>query len=179
MTTILHPDGSSLEFDALVSGSIIDVDQVTSHPIEDSAAVSDHVALGPRLLIVRVLSTETPIEGRAESSGPNRIVEVRDFLERCRGERLTVLLDDFRFRQIDDLVLQRTSAEIRRFRDLPLDLEFVQVRVASAEVVAVPAAARQSSAFSPAANGSEQSSGAAGGAAAAADASLLVSIFGG
>ena len=180
MTTILHPDGSSLEVDATIGGSILVADQVTAHPIEEGSAVVDHVNRGPLVLALRVLSTETPIEGRgADSSGPDRIGQVRDFLERCRGERLSVLLDDDRFPQLDDLVLQRTAQEIRRLRDLPMDLEFVQVRVASSSTVQVPAADRQAPGFSSNADAAEQAAGGSAPPGGADDASVLVTLFGG
>ena len=181
MTTIVHPDASSLQVDATIGGSLVASDQVTTHPIEDGASVADHVNLGPRTLLLRVLSTETPLEStRPTTSGPDRIVQVRDFLERCRGERLTVLLDDDRWPDgFDDLVLQRSAEEIRRIRDLPLDLEFVQVRVANQGSAEVPAADRQTPGFARNADAAEQAAGAEGSQADADDASVLLTLFGG
>ena len=179
MTTILHPDGSSLTIDALIGGSLVTSDQVTSHPVDDSSAVADHVNLGPRTLSLQIVQTEAPREDTTDTSGPDRIIEIRDFLESCRGQRLSVLLDDKRFPQIDDLVLQRSAETIRRQRDLPVDLEFVQVRVATQGSAQIPQAVRQSSAFKRPADGSDQGAGASGSAAETADASLLVTLFGG
>ena len=174
---LVHPDGSSIRFDAVVGGRLAVSDDVTTHPLEDGSSVSDHVTRGPWGVSLRVLHTESPQEGDGGATGPDRVFQALDFLGRCRGELLTLVLDR-RFRTIGRLVLTRQSGEIRRLRDLPLELEFRQVRIAYSERVSPPMADPQESGSSATEDADEQGAGAEASEADTESASILARLLG-
>lgn len=176
---LIHPDGSSFEFDAVLGGSLLTSDTVTTHPVEDGAAVADHVDRGPLVVTLSGLTTESPLK-KGVTTGPERVAEALEFLGRARGQRLTLLTEDDRFGQIDGLVITRGVGTIRALRDLPLDLELVQVRTATAQLVQVQQDQREAAEFDEPADAGEQSTGASGSAADGEDTSLLHGLlFGG
>lgn len=176
---LIHPDGSSFAFDAVLGGSLLTQDTVTTHPVEDGAAVADHVDRGPLVVTLTALTTESPIK-KGVSTGPERVSDALEFLERARGQRLTLLTEDDRFGQIDGLVLTRNTGTIRALRDLPLDLELVQVRTATAQLVQVEQDQREAAEFDEPADAGEQSTGTSGSEDDGEDVSLAHRlIFGG
>lgn len=177
LVQLVHPDGSFVRFDAALGGRLAVSDDVTTHPLEDGFSVSDHVTRGPWGVSLRVLQTESPQEGDGGTTGPDRVYQVLDFLGRCRGELLTLVLDR-RFRTIGNLVLTRQSGEIRRLRDLPLELEFRQVRVAYSERVSPPMADPQESGSAASEDADEQSAGDEVSADDTASASILARLLG-
>lgn len=178
MTTIVHPDGSSLTLDATTRIVVMDGDLLSSHPIEGGIAVSDHVQAQPRAVQVSGLLTESPREDQSDTGGPDHVRQAIEFLTKCRGERLTLLLDD-REGQIDNMALIRIPRTLRRFRDVPIDLEFAEVRVAEAGTVRLEAAERQANGADPSVDAGEQATSETSSTTADQDSSVLVALFGG
>jgi hypothetical protein len=137
--TILRPDGSSLTFDGVLSETYSPRVEVTSHPIEDGSAVSDHAQRIPETFGARVVVTETPSAPRdgLTVGGPERIQTAIRFLESCVGELL--LVGKVRTGLAVSVMLTGYPYTIDGNRRVIFDLSFKQVRIAQAATVEIPA----------------------------------------
>jgi hypothetical protein len=132
-------DGSWFAFDNCIEEQHVPTATATVHPIEDGAAVTDHVQRQQDRIAVRALVTESPrsITGD-EITGPERIRAAIAFLESCFGEPLALGLT--RTSTINDALLIAAPYTIDGQRRVVFDLTFQVATFAEATSVKIPAA---------------------------------------
>jgi len=150
-TTVLRPraltgpvitegDGTVFTFDAGFSESPTDEAEVTRHPVEDGADITDHVQdLPARLsLVVGLTNSPLPEQGpMAKNRDLDLYLELLDV--KRRGELLQVVTG---LRVYDNMVLTRVAPTrtARSGQALEINIDFEEVKLTTTETVDIPPA---------------------------------------
>lgn len=106
---------------------------VSEHPIEQGAAIVDHVQQMPLSYTIKGVLSETPV-GVTTSYGAERISKWQAFLQQLSlGYTCTIV--SFRHGTLTNMVLENAPIPINSWRDTKVDLPFRQIRVVSATIV--------------------------------------------
>jgi len=135
--SIIRADGSTtLSFDGVITYSLARSVTTTDHPIEDGSTITDHAQRQPAILGVRAVVTETPWVHVSSSGGAARVSAALDFLDAAAAERLTVVTD--RYGTLENMLLTRYPSTEEGAGKLEWDLEFREIKIATAGLVEVP-----------------------------------------
>jgi hypothetical protein len=171
----MAPDRSILMFDSTTRIDFAEDAAVTSHPIEDGSAVTDHVQRLPRTLaLTGIISASTFQE--SVTSGVDREQTAKDFFEEIWGQE--VLVVTARFGVLPGYTLRRLTSFIDNRKRTVFSAEFIRVEKATSEAVTVDSSDSQvSSGFDGGSDVGEQSTSSnAGAPAAETDSSALYSL---
>lgn len=106
---------------------------VSEHPVEQGAAIVDHVQQMPLSFTIKGVLSETPV-GVTTSYGAERISKWQAFLQQLSlGYTCTIV--SFRHGTLTNMVLESAPIPINSWRDTKVDLQFRQIRVVSATIV--------------------------------------------
>lgn len=106
---------------------------VSEHPVEQGAAIVDHVQQMPLSYTIKGVLSETPV-GVTTSYGAERISKWQAFLQQLSlGYTCTIV--SFRHGTLTNMVLESGPVPINSWRDTKVDLQFRQIRVVSATIV--------------------------------------------
>ena len=139
MSLIIVKDatGDSFEFDSILRESYQPTVRVTSHPIEDGSAVTDH-AQGESLsfTITALMSASPNVAGGARSTiAPGRLDRTVAFLDSCVAQVLTVTTLRGTF---GNCLITRYPHEVDKVDRLVFPIGFKQVEFAEAGLVDIP-----------------------------------------
>lgn len=128
-------DGSSIVLDAVLSGDLASSWEVTEHPIEGGGSVTDYSIRRPVEVTLGAILSESPGSDVSSTTGPERIDEVRAWLDASAGSLLTVSIPDRP--TVSDCLLTGVRIGIRAERAVGLDVTLRQVQIATATTVEV------------------------------------------
>ena len=148
MPTLVNEDQETITFDNVLSESYAETAMVTDHPIANSANVTDHRQIKPRLLTLEVLVTETPFEGQehgvpvievgnvGELGAPRAIT----YLQRIRAfaEAGVLIYSSKRLGSLANLMLESMEYTVENRWDLIIKLELKEVFFAEGVRVDLP-----------------------------------------
>ena len=131
--------------DATITYSLSSTVDVTEHPVEDGADIGDHAQKKPKLLTVRAIVTESPFDWQDSVGGLSRVQRALEFFDSIAGTLVTVVTQAFG--SMSSMAVTRYPTTRDTLQKLEFDLEFKQVRVATASSVSIaPDAPRSKSA---------------------------------
>jgi len=135
---ISRQDGEGLTFDASPSRTYRKNYNVTDHPVEEGADVTDHVQQLPLEYTVTGIVSGTPFESAQNADSEFRTLEALEFLEQTAdaGEVVTVL--DDRLGLIQDVVIASVPTQVDVQRRLQFEVKFRRVVFAEAQRVEIP-----------------------------------------
>lgn len=169
--SIVNEAGTTFTFDAVGEVTLDASVDVTEHPVEDGSDVSDHAQVKAKRLHFRGVVTESPYDNVDTSGGADRVTRALEFLDGIAGATVTIISSVFG--TLENMAITRYPATRGQLRRLLFDLEFKQIRIATAALVVVPV---EAPATTSAATGlpdetkvGEQPTQPAGGAAATTD----------
>lgn len=138
-TTITFADKTTLTLDAALSQGHERGADVTQHPVEQGADVSDYVRAKPHSLTVQGIIAKFPMVDPETEPEKNRVAKAFERLERAvdGGELVTVQTGLKVYRSMAIVGLSVTR-EARNGHDMEVRLDFREVRLATAKTVAVP-----------------------------------------
>jgi hypothetical protein len=138
-TTIVFADKDVLVLDATLSIEHGKEAEVTENPVEEGAAIADHVIVKPWSIQIAGLIAYHPLVNPGETPEENGHVKAWERLDRAieKKELVTVQtgLHDYVNMAMSKLVARR---EPSTGRDIPLSLAFREVRFAKAQTAKVP-----------------------------------------
>lgn len=134
-TSIIAADGSTLTLDATITYTLSSSVDVTEHPVEDGADIGDHAQRKPKLLTIRGIVTESPFSNVDDTGGLARVQRALEFLDSIAGTLVTVVTQAFG--TMESMAITRYPTTRDRLRKLEFELEFKQVRVATASLVSI------------------------------------------
>lgn len=141
MSGFLISDSADVEiyFDGVLEERWSEPVNVTEHPIDRRAPVTDHIQALQRTLTLRAVVTATPnAQGvfAYEKVGPDRYLGVRDLLREYRGTIFRYLSN--RTGEVERLVLRGMSYTVDPRERIIFNLAFVQVNFATAQQGKLP-----------------------------------------
>jgi len=165
----------AVELDASINETHNSTAEVTSHPVEDGADITDHVRVKPETLSITGVVTNHPLIFLASlRESPTRAEEaygkLRDIL--IARERISVITS---LRQYENMVLtsMQTNRDVNTGNIINVTLNFQEVIIATTESVAAPEPAAGAGNAGGAANAGKQGAADAGAAGGGAKQSLL------
>jgi hypothetical protein len=135
-TLIKFPDGSSFTIDATTTRNPTTTVEVTEHPIETGASVTDHQIIRPFDLKLDGTLVDFPLKDTANEGAVGRAARLFDRMEAAQlgGELLTVVTPD---KQWERLKIVTLSAPVRRKGTINFSASLKQVQVVETQTVAV------------------------------------------
>ena len=135
----LAADGSELLIDGVTEYGLDNSVTVTEHTVESGANISDHARSNPRKFTATVRVTTSPLPGAAFGLvyGGQRLNLALGWLELHARERITIV--SARFGTLTSMVLTRWPTKATVMERLDFQLEAVQVALATAGLVDIPA----------------------------------------
>lgn len=143
VVSIVTAEGIVFTFDGIKelrrSGSAT----VTDHPTEDGRPVSDNSRRNPtRLSLVGCVVTETPRAYLGEPAGADRPLRALEFLDSLSGQQVSIVTEKLGTYLNMEIIDWPTGVD--RVRRLGFNVEFKQVRIATATSISVPEASTTS-----------------------------------
>lgn len=121
------------ELDATTEMVLNITTNVSEHPVEQGAAIVDHVQQQSQLFSIKGVLSETPTVN-VSLYGADRIRKWIEFLQQLSlGYTCTIV--SFRHGTLTNMVLESAPVPINSWRDTKVDLQFRQIRVVSASIV--------------------------------------------
>lgn len=138
-TIIVFADDTSLRLDAALSQGHERSAEITQHPVEQGADVTDHVRGKPHGLSVQGFIARFPVLSPEEHPEEDRVSQAFQRLEQAvdRGERVDVQTDLKVYRSMVITGLSVTR-EAGNGHDLEVKLDFQEIRLATAQIAEVP-----------------------------------------
>lgn len=144
MATLIAADGYSITFDNILEENYSDSAIVTEHPIANSANVTDHRQVNPRVITLRALVTETPFEGKendiplvsGERTGPRGWMYLQ--LVRSAANLGPMTYVSTRLGANRDYMMTRLEFSVENPLHLIFDMELKEVTFAEAQRVDLP-----------------------------------------
>ena len=144
MPTLIDSTGNTITFDNILEENYSESAIVTDHPITNSANVTDHRQVNPRILTIRALVTETPYEGYQNEF----VAEEYLFMDGWRSFRYLAAIranapEPFtyisqRLGTHENYMLERMEYTVENARHLIINLELKEVSFAAAQRVDLP-----------------------------------------
>lgn len=138
-STLTEADGSNFTFDATLNESVQDTFDVTQHPVEEGADVTDHVQKKPSTLQLQVAVTNSPLPEQA-APAQNRDIALYDSLRVIADKRepLTVVTG---LRVYLNMVISSlsTTRNPQTGQILVMDLDLTEVILTTTQTVDIPA----------------------------------------
>lgn len=136
--TIVFADGSEIALDCTLAQGHDRQAEITEHPVEDGAAIADHIRPKPDELALNAIVSFAPIKLLGIGLEVNRHVAAFNKLERAfvKGELVTV---ETGLKIYEDMAIAalKVSKDSPTF-DVPLALAFRHIKKATAQTVQVP-----------------------------------------
>lgn len=126
-----------LELDASISSSHERQAQVTQSPVEDGAAVHDHVILDPERVTVEGFVTDSPAVIFGGVSGRGRTQDAVEKLEELWQARQPIQIDTG-LKQYPTMIITRLSLPDERKGSMQFTLEAQEIRIVDSEIREVP-----------------------------------------
>lgn len=135
-TLIRFAKGELITIDATTSRDATQTVEVTDHPIESGASVTDHQIIRPIEIKIEGMLVDFPLGAQAAEGEPGRAFRLFEMLDAAQldGELLTVIGPD---RQWERMKIVTLSAPTRRKGTIKFTASLKQVRVVETQTVAV------------------------------------------
>lgn len=139
--TLDFSDGTSLVLDAAISQHHERNAEITKHPVEDGADITDHIRPQPKGVNIQGLMSTVPLLSAGEVPDENRHIDAYKVLDHAITARLTVTvttgLETYKNMAIRHIAFPRENANV----DLFFTIELEEVLFAKSKTVQVPKSA--------------------------------------
>ena len=132
--SLSNADGILLELDAAIDETHERSAEVSKHPVEEGADVSDHVKVSPRRLTINGIITASPLDGTPDESREEEAWEILNRILEA-GDTLTVSTT---LHTYENMVLTGFSVVRDGKRRIAPPLTFEEVRKVKQEWVSLP-----------------------------------------
>ncbi len=170
----------AVELDASLNETHSSSVDVTQHPVEDGADITDHVRIKPETISITGVVTNTPLIFLASfRESPTRAEEAYETMRELLRNREPISVITT-LRQYDNMILtnMQTSRDARTGNVVQCTLNFQEIIIANSETVEAPEPEAGSASSAGAVNGGTQGAGAASAGAASSSQSALSSLVG-
>lgn len=137
VTLIRRDTGAALTFDASPQQSHTPSVEVTTHPIAEGAEIADHAEPKNRRITVEGIVTQTPFVPQGEPAPDSPIEDAIEWLRGAAGQPLT--LETSLDGTYEPVLLTQYPYTVDQVRRRVFEVELVQVRLAEARTVRIPA----------------------------------------
>lgn len=139
VVTIIREDGLTFSFDGEESIGFAPSATVTQQPVEDGSAIGDHSQRQNDPISIAGVVTNSPLLAPGQQGTFGRTQEAVEFLESILGQPVTLVVASEQVsRSYEDVVLSEMPHTVTMLNELTFAAQFVQVRIARAQVVQIP-----------------------------------------
>lgn len=131
---ITAADGTTLQFDVVISEQYGPKNNVTDVPIEDGSTFNDHIQRQPLQFTVIGIISETPFQ--EEEISPTRLIDAIEFMDRAGADIVTYT--STRFGLIPQLTMESWSFTNDVMDRLEFTIGFKRIQIAEAQIVSIP-----------------------------------------